>query len=96
MQVITEIKDLISDAFDDMDILECDITGLFHYLKDCNEHFMRKECEAERLCYAVLFSEEAKKRQVCLTEEQIQKSKESLKKLENDYPSYYKEIGIKQ
>lgn len=89
MEVFEEITDVISDAFDDMDMIGCNTVGLYNYIMDCNEHFMEKRYIPERLCYAAVFQAEAQNRKISLNEEQIKAGNDAVAVLKQEYPQYF-------
>lgn len=85
---IEMIVDTVSEAFDSIPVLKCNTKGLFDYIRDCNEFFLKRQYEPERLCYAVAFLNEAQKRNMALEDMQERRLKEDAKKLAEEYPDY--------
>lgn len=85
---IEMIVDTVVEAFEHMDDMRCDAVGLYEYIKDCNEFFVQKKYEPERLCYSAAFVNESLKRGITLEEAQLRMMQSDAEKLVKEYPEY--------
>lgn len=88
-EIITEIKEYVGDAFDQMNIIGCDSEGLYHYLQYGNDDFKHKE---RVMCYDYLFLKEAEKRGVITSSSRKRAGKEAERLLDLNYPQYYSAV----
>lgn len=59
MERIKDIQDYIDDAFDTWAELNCGLGGLFGYVQEYNECFMKKEDNPDRAAHVILFAKKA-------------------------------------
>ena len=85
---IEMIVDTVAEAFEHMDDMRCDTVGLYEYIKDCNEVFMQKKYEPERLCYSATFVNESQKRGIGLEESLLRTMQSDAEMLAKEYPEY--------
>lgn len=83
-EIINEIIDLIDDAFDNKHLLNCNLVGLYNYIKYGNEDFEGDNKDLEAI-YKIIFGSKAIENQF-----DIYKDKEEYLNAINNLPNKYK------